>query len=156
MILLFHYYIANRFCKYSKKKTDVSVKFIMTRSIHSIPALHSNYFFHLCSDMISFGAESCGWLTKRQVEMCFKKTPAPSQAHSCLSSHPAWSSLHKHGLMAGLILAPLALGRSCTSETPKSRLHSRAFPAFPWTTRWQFPISKRGLSVPVGSCPAAA
>lgn len=129
------------------------MKFITTRSIRSIPALHSNYFSPLlwCDKSWS----RVRWLTnkkawakcsnnKKKKEKGLSKPEAPSQAHSCLNSHPAWFSLPKHGLMTGLILAVLALGRSCTWETLKSRLHSGAFPAFPWTTRWQFPISKRG------------
>lgn len=112
---------------------------ITTRSARSIPALHSNYFFILALNMVSYRAESYGWLTQRQGESrCASRRP--SWAHSSLSSHTAWSSLHKRGRMARLILA-LALGRGCTWETLKGRLHSRAFP---WTTRWQFPISKGG------------
>lgn len=74
-------------------------------------------------------------------------------SYCTLSSVPTWSCLWKCELISELILVLFAFGKSSTIETLKSSL--RCFSGWSWTTRWQFPIYKQGLSLPVRSCPAA-
>lgn len=64
----------------------------------------------------------------------FKKNPGtlPGSQSSCctLGSNPAWSSLQKRGLLAGLILVVFPFGKSSTFEMLKSSLHFCASPFF--------------------------
>lgn len=130
--LLYDYVVTMRFCKSNKKKLAYQLNLSRLHQ-HAASQLSAQFIFApLLSNMLSYGAESHGWPTKRQGESrCASEDPR--HPPSCLSSHPAWSSL-----------APPVPGGGCTSEMPKSRLCSRAFPAFPRTTRWQFPISRGG------------
>lgn len=80
----------------------------------------------------------------------------PSMWSYCtFGSIPTWSCLWKCGLISGLILVLFAFGKSSTFETLKKQSRFRCFSGWSWTTRWQFPIYKQGLSLPVCSCPAA-